>query len=153
MNFLTLGSFILEGILTVVVAVASYFFVWDEPATATFLTKDEKKVILDALSYPHTETFTNAQLGGENSFKWKHVMNAAFDWQVRSFHPLFLPQFFLSILQLRENITDNAYQDLVSLSWLLGSCKYRVPASSRLTNTSWTGRSSLCTIIIPPNHH
>lgn len=75
-------SFILEGILTVFVAAVSYFFVWDEPATAKFLTEDEKKVILDALGYPQTETSTHAQLGSEHSFKWKHVTDAILDWQV-----------------------------------------------------------------------
>lgn len=84
MDFLTIDSFILEGILTVLVAAVSYFFVWDEPATATFLTEDEKKVILDALRYPQTETSTDAQLGSEHSFKWKHVTDAILDWQVRS---------------------------------------------------------------------
>ncbi|KAJ6114822.1 hypothetical protein N7486_000600 [Penicillium sp. IBT 16267x] len=85
--------FILEGILTVVVAAASYFFVWDEPATATFLTEDEKKVILDALRYTHTETSTNAQLGSEHSFKWKHVTDAVLDWQAVAVYALslFLP--------------------------------------------------------------
>lgn len=83
-GFLTIDSFILEGILTVLVAAVSYFFVWDEPATATFLTEDEKKVILDALRYPQTETSTNAQLGSEHSFKWKHVTEAILDWQVCS---------------------------------------------------------------------
>lgn len=84
MDFLTLGSFILEGILTVLVAAVSYLFVWDEPATATFLTEDERKVILDALRYPQTETSTNAQLGSEHSFKWRHVTDAILDWQVCS---------------------------------------------------------------------
>lgn len=89
MDSLTLSSFILEGTLTVLVAAVSYFFVWDEPATATFLTEDEKKVILDALRYPQTETSTNAQLGSEHSFKWKHVTDATLDWQVC---PLLSPQ-------------------------------------------------------------
>ncbi|KAJ5930445.1 hypothetical protein N7466_005938, partial [Penicillium verhagenii] len=79
--------FILEGILTVIVAAASYFFVWDEPATATFLTEAEKRVILDALNCPQTETSPNAQLGSEQSFKWKHVTDAVFDWQVCSPFP------------------------------------------------------------------
>ncbi|KAJ5549003.1 hypothetical protein N7513_006237 [Penicillium frequentans] len=85
--------FILEGTLTVLIAAVSYYFVWDEPATATFLTEDEKKVILDALRYPQNETSTNAQLGSEHSFKWKHVTDATLDWQAVAVYALslFLP--------------------------------------------------------------
>jgi hypothetical protein len=79
---LTCYSFILEGLLTVVVAVLSYFLVWDEPAAATFLSEHEKRVLLDALNYTQTETSTAPQLGNEHSFKWKHVVDALLDWQV-----------------------------------------------------------------------
>ncbi|KAJ5991465.1 hypothetical protein N7522_011672 [Penicillium canescens] len=73
--------FILEGLLTVVVAVFSFFLVWDEPATATFLSEHEKRVLLDALNYTQTETSTAPQLGNKHSFKWKHFVDALLDWQ------------------------------------------------------------------------
>ncbi|KAJ6089035.1 hypothetical protein N7499_003882 [Penicillium canescens] len=73
--------FILEGLLTVVVAVFSLFLVWDEPATATFLSEREKRVLLDALNYTQTETSTAPQLGNKHSFKWKHFVDALLDWQ------------------------------------------------------------------------
>jgi hypothetical protein len=68
--------------LTVVVAVFSFFLVWDEPATATFLSEYEKRVLLDALNYTQIETSTAPQLGNEHSFKWKYAVDALLDWQV-----------------------------------------------------------------------
>ncbi|KAJ6073218.1 hypothetical protein N7467_011303 [Penicillium canescens] len=73
--------FILEGLLTVVVAVFSFFLVWDEPATAAFLSEHEKRILLDALNYTQTETSTAPQLGNKHSFKWKHFVDALLDWQ------------------------------------------------------------------------
>ncbi|KAJ5692979.1 hypothetical protein N7462_002402, partial [Penicillium macrosclerotiorum] len=74
--------FILEGLFTVIVAVVSYFFVWDEPATASFLSDHEKNALLNALQPIRTESSTTAQLGHGHSFKWKHVRAALVDWQV-----------------------------------------------------------------------
>ncbi|KAL4931365.1 major facilitator superfamily domain-containing protein [Aspergillus undulatus] len=73
--------FILEGILTVVVAVVSFWLVWDEPASATFLSDYEKDILLQSLNYRQTERSTDPQLGSKYSFKWKHVRAAIFDWQ------------------------------------------------------------------------
>lgn len=68
--------------MTVVVAVFAYFLVWDEPVTATFLSDQEKAIILEALNYTPAEASTAPQLGNEHSFKWKHVAAAILDWQV-----------------------------------------------------------------------
>lgn len=76
------GSFILEGLLTVIIAVVSYFCVWDEPATANFLTEHEKEALLTALRPVHIGPSTNPQLGHGRSFKWKHAAAALVDWQV-----------------------------------------------------------------------
>ncbi|KAJ6157526.1 hypothetical protein N7470_005118 [Penicillium chermesinum] len=74
--------FILEGLLTVIVAVASYFFVWDEPATADFLSEEEKMALAESLNYVQISASTSAQVGNEHSFKWKHVSSALLDWQL-----------------------------------------------------------------------
>jgi hypothetical protein len=79
---LTMCSFILEGILTVVAASFSYLLVWDEPATATFLTEEEKNVILKALNPIQTEVSMSPQLGSQQSAKWVHIKAALSDWQV-----------------------------------------------------------------------
>jgi hypothetical protein len=83
-QILNCRSFILEGLLTVIVAILSYFCVWDEPATASFLTEDEKEALLDALQPVRIGPSTNPQLGHGHSFKWKHVAAALVDWQVGS---------------------------------------------------------------------
>jgi hypothetical protein len=77
-----LNSFILEGILTVVVAVLSYMFVWDEPQSATFLSEHEKAVLLELLNDTGTTVSANPQLGHSHSFEWRHVKAAILDWQV-----------------------------------------------------------------------
>lgn len=77
-----IDSFILEGILTVVVAVFSYFFVWDEPQSATFLSDQEKAVLLELLNDTGTKVAVEPQLGHSHSFEWSHVKAAVFDWQV-----------------------------------------------------------------------
>jgi hypothetical protein len=68
----------------VFVAVVSYLCVWDEPATARFLTEDEKEALLCALQPVRREPSTTPQLGHGHSFKWKHVAAALVDWQVGS---------------------------------------------------------------------
>ncbi|KAL4779889.1 major facilitator superfamily domain-containing protein [Aspergillus varians] len=73
--------FILEGILTVLVALASFWLVWDEPATATFLSDHEKCILLERLNYAQAGPSINPQLGSKHSFKWKHVRAAIMDWQ------------------------------------------------------------------------
>ncbi|KAJ5980376.1 hypothetical protein N7481_007674 [Penicillium waksmanii] len=85
--------FILEGILTVVAASFSYLLVWDEPATATFLTEEEKNIILKALNPIQTEVSMSPQLGSEQSAKWVHIKAALSDWQACAVYALslFLP--------------------------------------------------------------
>ncbi|KAL4935529.1 hypothetical protein BDV06DRAFT_217365 [Aspergillus oleicola] len=74
--------FILEGILTVIVATASFWLVWDEPASATFLSDNEKDVLLRSLNYAQSQAEYSADLQlGKHSFRWKHVKEAVLDWQ------------------------------------------------------------------------
>lgn len=75
------NSFILEGILTVLVAALSYLFVWDEPQSATFLSEQEKAVLLEMLNDTGTSVAANPQLGHSHSFEWRHVKAAILDWQ------------------------------------------------------------------------
>ncbi|KAL4790461.1 major facilitator superfamily domain-containing protein [Aspergillus venezuelensis] len=74
--------FILEGILTVIVAIASFWLVWDEPASATFLSEHEKGILLRSLNRAQgqVEASADPQLG-KHSFKWEHVKAAVLDWQ------------------------------------------------------------------------
>lgn len=72
--------FIIEGLATVVVAVMSYFFLYDYPDTASFLTRDERAWILRRLSLQFSNNGNVVPEAGD--FKWKYVWDAAKDWQV-----------------------------------------------------------------------
>ncbi|KAH5432711.1 hypothetical protein HBI47_093550 [Parastagonospora nodorum] len=77
--------FILEGILTVVVAIIAYFTLYDFPETATFLTEEERAFVVYRLKY---QDFKDEGEGGavrvaqDDSFQWKFVKAAFLDWQI-----------------------------------------------------------------------
>ncbi|KAL5334135.1 MFS general substrate transporter [Aspergillus crustosus] len=73
--------FILEGILTVIVAVTSFWLVWDDPKTATFLTEDERNTLLARLTYTAAGRTENTQAGNTTSSHWKQFKAALLDWQ------------------------------------------------------------------------
>lgn len=63
--------FILEGLVTVVVSILSYFFMYDYPETASFLTTDEKEWLI--------QTIKEDQVGLAKGFKWKFLFQALRD--------------------------------------------------------------------------
>lgn len=77
--------FILEGVLTVLVAFVAYYWLYDYPDTAKFLTDDERAFIQHRLKYDsHNKGET---VGGvtivENEEHGKQYIKAAFkDWQL-----------------------------------------------------------------------
>jgi hypothetical protein len=77
--------FILEGILTVIVAVIAYFTLHDFPETATFLTEEERAFVVYRLKY---QDFKDEREDGavrvaqDDSFQWKYVKAAFLDWQI-----------------------------------------------------------------------
>lgn len=77
-------SFILEGILTVLVAALSFFLVWDEPSTATFLSEREKAAIVRMLDDSRATTTSAEQLEEKSAFDMKQIKAAFLDWQVSS---------------------------------------------------------------------
>ncbi|KAH8689838.1 high-affinity nicotinic acid transporter [Talaromyces proteolyticus] len=68
--------FIIEGIATVVIAVMSFFLIYDSPEEASFLTDDEKNWVYDQLSRDGPIAQRNEK------FRWKFVTAAFTDWQV-----------------------------------------------------------------------
>ncbi|KAF2154446.1 major facilitator superfamily transporter [Myriangium duriaei CBS 260.36] len=66
--------FILEGIITTVVAVWAYWAMKDYPDTAKFLTEDEKKEVHRRLEHDHGSA--------TEAFHMKYVWQAASDWKV-----------------------------------------------------------------------
>ncbi len=83
--------FILEGLLTVVVAVISFFFLYDFPETATFLTEEEREFVLYRLQHDgnsdsvelvngdHASSFFEPEV---NEAKSKYFWQAVKDWQI-----------------------------------------------------------------------
>ncbi|PKS06826.1 hypothetical protein jhhlp_006902 [Lomentospora prolificans] len=77
--------FILEGIVTVLVAAMAYFTLYDFPETAPFLTEDERAFVVFRLKYQ--SSVGKGQEGvvrvpEAEEFKWQYVWDAFKDWQV-----------------------------------------------------------------------
>ncbi|KDR81104.1 hypothetical protein GALMADRAFT_222657 [Galerina marginata CBS 339.88] len=68
--------FILEGIATVFVGILAFFVLVDFPATASFLTLEERSFII------HKKKFDNSSVGEEEHFEMRHFWAAISDWQV-----------------------------------------------------------------------
>jgi MFS family permease len=66
--------FILEGIVTVVVAIASFWMLYDYPDTAKFLSEPERKALQARLLLDND--------GCSHEFKWKFARDALFDWKI-----------------------------------------------------------------------
>ncbi|KAF2850267.1 MFS general substrate transporter [Plenodomus tracheiphilus IPT5] len=82
--------FILEGLLTVVVAVMAYFCLYDFPETASFLTEEERKFVVWRLKFQGQGEDEGVREGGiervmvpqDDTFQWKFVKAAFLDWQI-----------------------------------------------------------------------
>lgn len=82
--------FILEGIVTVLVAISAYFLIYDFPETASFLTEDERAFVIHRLKYQgqakmntgDAEGQGTAQVEQAEEFEWKYVRQAFKDWQI-----------------------------------------------------------------------
>ncbi|KAG8735205.1 hypothetical protein FRC12_018179 [Ceratobasidium sp. 428] len=73
--------FILEGLLTIIVAVAAYWIVPDWPERASFLTPQERERLLERSKYDSA--------GVTEAFKWKYVVQALGDHLVWGYALLF----------------------------------------------------------------
>lgn len=73
--------FILEGLLTVVVAVGAYFFLEDFPETASFLTPREREFVIHRLKYQGSSS-SGRRVAQTEEFKWKYIKEVFTDWQV-----------------------------------------------------------------------
>ncbi|KAJ5621000.1 hypothetical protein N7510_004984 [Penicillium lagena] len=86
--------FILEGLLTLVISFISYFWVYNYPSTAEFLSKEERQFIQFRLKNDNDAT-------REEAFTWSAVLDAVKDPKIwlygLGFHTLSLPQYTLSL--------------------------------------------------------
>ncbi|VUC25711.1 unnamed protein product [Clonostachys rosea] len=69
--------FILEGILTILVALSSFYFIADYPDTAKFLTEDERAWVLRRLRDQYSGNVQESE-----KFQWKYVWDAVKDFQI-----------------------------------------------------------------------
>ncbi|THV02517.1 MFS general substrate transporter [Dendrothele bispora CBS 962.96] len=67
--------FILEGLLTVVAGVASFWIIQDFPDTAKFLSEAERTVVVRRL-----QSDDQFSAGGEN-LRWKYIFQSLLDWK------------------------------------------------------------------------
>ncbi|KAK8042884.1 hypothetical protein PG994_013367 [Apiospora phragmitis] len=101
--------FILEGILTVLVAFAAYWFIHNYPKTAQFLTEDERR-------YIHQRLAADSDATNDEKFSWSAVSDALKDgncWLYGlGFHTMSLPLYTLSLflpgLHRRQSPTPNS---------------------------------------------
>ncbi|CAG8071484.1 unnamed protein product [Penicillium salamii] len=86
--------FILEGLLTVLVSIIAYFWVYNYPATAEFLSKEEREFIQFRLKNDNDAT-------RDEDFSWSAVQDAFKDPKVwlygLGFHTMSLPLYTLSL--------------------------------------------------------
>lgn len=68
--------FILEGLMTFVTGVFAFFVMVDFPATAKFLTPEERAFVIWRKKYD------NSSVGEEEHFEMRHLWSALSDWQV-----------------------------------------------------------------------
>lgn len=79
--------FILEGIVTVLVAIMSFFCLFDFPETASFLTEEERAFVVFRLKYQghadqDQDSSSHVRVAEAEEFKWGYVWDAFKDWQV-----------------------------------------------------------------------
>ncbi|KAJ5338543.1 Major facilitator superfamily domain general substrate transporter [Penicillium brevicompactum] len=73
--------FILEGLLTVLVAFVAPFAIHDSPETATFLTEKERQFVLHSLRIQNTSD-SHEMVAKDDKFQWRYVYDAFADWQI-----------------------------------------------------------------------
>lgn len=94
--------FILEGMLTVLVAVMAYFTLYDFPETASFLTEEERAFVVWRLKYQGQEE-GGVRVAQDDSFQWGFVKAAFLDWQIWLNIWVYWGMFFLSFANVASS--------------------------------------------------
>jgi MFS family permease len=127
--------FILEGILTVLVSLAAYFFIVNYPNTAKFITNDERDLIQARLKADSDAT-------RHEVFDWANVSSALLDvkcWLYGlAFHTMSLPLYTLSLFLVSINSSNPLITRLQSLAH--NHSKSRVYSGRRSTHDNSTIR-------------
>ncbi|EKJ74091.1 hypothetical protein FPSE_05745 [Fusarium pseudograminearum CS3096] len=77
--------FILEGIVTVIVAIFAFWALYDFPETASFLTEEERAFVVFRLKYQGQQKAagqSQSRVAQSDEFKWAYVWDAFKDWQI-----------------------------------------------------------------------
>ncbi|EKG15101.1 Major facilitator superfamily [Macrophomina phaseolina MS6] len=75
--------FIIEGLCTVLIAFVSYFFLWDYPETASFLSDEERQFVVHRVKFQaHIVDDMGCMIPQNDDFSWLYVRAAILDWQV-----------------------------------------------------------------------
>jgi MFS family permease len=72
--------FVIEGIVTVVVGATVPWSLPDSPATASFLTPDQKELVISRLERDAGPEARGADTGGK--LQWQSVKSAMMDWRI-----------------------------------------------------------------------
>ncbi|KAJ5749011.1 uncharacterized protein N7511_010707 [Penicillium nucicola] len=73
--------FILEGLLTIVVALVAPFAIHDSPETATFLTEEERRFVIHSLRI-QSSVDSHETVRQSEKFHIRYVIDALSDWQI-----------------------------------------------------------------------
>lgn len=73
--------FILEGLLTVLVALVAPFAIHDSPETASFLTEEERRFVIHSLRIQNSSD-SHEIITKDDKFQWSYVYDAFADWQI-----------------------------------------------------------------------
>ncbi|RGP60417.1 tartrate transporter [Fusarium longipes] len=77
--------FILEGMVTVLVAVFAFWALYDFPETASFLTEEERAFVIFRLKYQGQRKAAGqnqSRVAQSEEFRWAYVWAAFKDWQI-----------------------------------------------------------------------
>ncbi|KFY04986.1 hypothetical protein O988_00359 [Pseudogymnoascus sp. VKM F-3808] len=88
--------FILEGLLTVVVAFITFFVMHDFPDTASFLTEEERAWASNRLKY-QSSSRSGRQIAENNKFEWKVLRQALSDWQLWMYWGIVCPLYGIAL--------------------------------------------------------
>lgn len=106
--------FILEGLLTIIVSIIAYFWVYNYPDTAEFLTKEEREFIQFRLKNDSDAT-------RDEAFTWSAVLDAFKDpktWLYGlGFHTMSLPLYTLSLFLVSQETETVPPRCLIKCSY------------------------------------
>ncbi|OAL47511.1 high-affinity nicotinic acid transporter [Pyrenochaeta sp. DS3sAY3a] len=120
--------FILEGLLSIVVSIVAYWCIYDYPATARFLTPEERTEVERRLHADHGHL--------SNDFNMKYVWQAIGDWKIyifmlicmAGFCPIYSFALFLPTIIKNMGYTANDAQ-LMSVPPYVCACFFTIAAS------------------------